>query len=627
MQIFLAKTAGFCFGVERAVSCVYENAKKDKIYTYGPIIHNKNVIEDFKKKGVSIIEDLKEVKGKVIIRSHGVPPCVYKTLEEKNIEYIDCTCPFVKKIHKIVLDEYKNKKQIIIIGNSEHPEIIGINGFCENTAIIANDVKDLNIDKNKQYALVFQTTYDTIKSLKIIEYIKDFKNIKLYNTICSATNERQKEVIEIAKKVDYMIVLGDKLSSNTKKLYEISKLYCEKTYLCERIEDLVLNIFSKNVKIGITAGASTPSAIIKEAIYKMKDIDNMSFEEMLNESFKTLHTGSVVKGTVIRVNEKEVVVDLKYKSEGIIEKSEFSNDDNINLKECVSVGDELEVYVVKLNDGDGNVVLSKKKVEANKNFLKLEQAFKDKEVITGKVVEAIKGGLIANVDNIRVFIPSSQISNKFVKDLDSFVGKELDFHIIEFNRARRRIVASRRELMQAKEDALKDEVYAKLKKGDEVKGVVNRIVSFGAFVDLGGVDGLVHISELSWTRVNKVTDVLKVGDEVSAVVLDIDKEKDKIALTLKKKDKDPWYLAKDKYKLHDTVEGKVVRIVDFGAFIELEEGIDALVHISQISKKHVTKVEDVLEIGQVVKAKIIEIDLSNKKISLSIKDADNTFED
>ncbi|MBS5793408.1 MAG: bifunctional 4-hydroxy-3-methylbut-2-enyl diphosphate reductase/30S ribosomal protein S1 [Lachnospirales bacterium] len=630
MEIILAKSAGFCFGVKLAVDCVYEKSKEDKIYTYGPIIHNKNVVKDLEKQGVEIIENLeKDINGKVIIRSHGVPPSVYKLLEQKNIEYVDCTCPFVKKIHRIVDENYKQGKSVIIIGNKNHPEIIGINGFCDNTALIANSIEEFNnldIENNKEYILVSQTTFDITVFEKLLQGIKN-NNIKVFNTICSATNDRQKEALELSKQVDYMIVLGDTSSSNTQKLYEICKKNCENTYLCETIKDLQLNNFKKNVKIGITAGASTPPAIIKEALNKMNEMENMSFEEMLNESFKTLHNGSVVKGSVIRVTDNEVFVNLGYKADGVIEKSEFSNDANINLKNEVSVGDEIEVFVIKVNDGDGNVVLSKKRLEMNKGFDELEEAFNNKSILKGKIVDVIKGGLIANINNVRVFVPSSQISNKFVQDLNSFKGKEFDFNIIEFNKSKRRIIAGRRDLVQSMEDEAKAKVYENIKVGDKLEGTVSRIVDFGAFVDLGGVDGLIHISELSWGRVKKVSDVLREGDKVTVYVLEVDKDKNKISLSLKDSEKNPWVLAKDKYKISDVVEGKVVRLVDFGAFVELEEGVDGLVHISQICQKHIAKPEEVLSIGQVVKAKVTEIDTDNKKISLSIKEVDSPKEE
>lgn len=624
MEIILAKSAGFCFGVKLAVDCVTKESKTQKIFTYGPIIHNKHVIKELEKQGVEILENLdRDIDAKVIIRSHGVPPSVYKLLEERNISYTDCTCPFVKKIHKIVNENYLDGKKIIIVGNKDHPEIIGINGFCDNTAIIVNSIEEfneLNLDNNQQYVLVSQTTFDTTKFFIFMDTIKDIPNIKIFNTICSATNDRQKEAIEIAKQVDYMIIIGDNLSSNTKKLYEISKKFCENTFLCERIQDLQLNIFKNNGKIGITAGASTPPAIIKEAIDKMSEIENKSFEEMLNESFKTLHSGSVVKGCVLRVTDTEVFVDIKYKSDGIISKSEFSNDSSINLKDEVKVGDEIEVFVLKLNDGDGNVVLSKKRLESTKGLDELEQIYNNKEIVKGKIIDVIKGGLIANINNARVFVPSSQISNKFVQDLASFKGKEFDFNIIEFNREKRRVIAGRRDLIQAQENEAKAKIYGTLKAGDKVEGTVSRLVDFGAFVDLGGVDGLIHISQISWGRIKKASDVLKKGDKVTVTILEIDPSKNKISLSLKDATQNPWNTINEKYSIGDVIEGNVVRLVDFGAFVEIEPGIDGLVHISQISRKHVAKPEDALSIGQKISAKITEMDANSRKISLSIKE-------
>ena len=625
MEIILAKSAGFCFGVKLAVDCVYEKLKTDKIYTYGPIIHNKTVTNDLLSKGVKIIDNLeKDINGKVIIRSHGVAPSIYKLLENNNIEYIDCTCPFVKKIHNIVKENYfKKQRKIIIVGNKNHPEIIGINGYCDNSAIIINSIeefKSIKLNKNEKYTLVSQTTFDITLFKEITNLIDSNFDIIVFNTICNATNDRQKEAIEISKMVDYMIVLGDTNSSNTQKLYEISKKNCKNTFLCETINELQLNNFNKNGKIGITAGASTPPDIIKEALNIMSEIENMSFEEMLNNSFKTLHNGDIVKGSVIRVTESEVFVNLGYKSDGIIEKSEFSNEPNINLLNEVKVGDEIEVFVLKINDGDGNVILSKKRLEMTKGYDVLEEAFNNKTILKGKIVDTIKGGFVALINNIRVFVPSSQISNKFVQDLKEFKGKEFDFNIIEFNKAKRRIIAGRRDLIQAEEAKLKLKAYESLKVGEKVEGTVSRIVDFGAFVNINGVDGLIHISELSWGRVKNVSDILKEGDKVTVKILEIDSEKNKISLSLKDVEENPWNKINEKFKVSDIIEGKIVRIVPFGAFVEIEPGIDGLVHISQISNKHILKPEDVVTLGQVIKAKITKLKPESKKISLSMKE-------
>lgn len=626
MEIILAKSAGFCFGVKRAVDHAYSKVGQKDIYTYGPIIHNKEVTGDLNNQGVRVIENLDEVKkGEIIIRSHGVPPSVYEEIEGRGLKYTDCTCPFVKKIHNIVKDNYNKGKSIIIVGNKTHPEIIGINGWCKNTAIIINSIEEaqsIELEKEVSYALVVQTTFQTDVFEKIIACLKEKSdNIEVFKTICSATGDRQKEAVEIAKIADQMIVLGDKSSSNTRKLYEISKKYCKNVYLCERICDLELQNIKKNGTMGITAGASTPSVIIKEAVKAMSEMENKSFEEMLDDSLVTLRTGQIVKGTVISVSDTgEVSVNLGYKSDGIITRTEFSDDVNVNPADVVKPGDEIEVFVIRVNDGDGNVQLSKKKVDADKNYVVIEEAFNNGTSVTGKVTEQVKGGLIALVNGARVFVPSSQISNRYVEDLSSFIGKEFDFEVLEFDKSKRRIVVGRKALAQKEIDAKRAEVFASINIGDKIEGKVSRIVDFGAFVDLGGVDGLIHISEMSWGRVKKVTDVLSVGDNVTVTVLDVNPEKGKISLSLKDLNADPWKDAETKYAVGNVVSGKVVRMVPFGAFVELEEGVDGLVHISQIAYKHVEKPEDELTIGQEIQAKVTELDLGAKKISLSIKE-------
>lgn len=626
MKIILAKSAGFCFGVKRAVDYAYSKAGQDNIYTYGPIIHNKEVTGDLAEKGVHVTENLDEVsEGEIIIRSHGVPPEVYSAIEKRGLKYTDCTCPFVKKIHNIVRESYNKGKAVIIVGNKSHPEIIGINGWCNNTAIIVNSLEEAQnteLDSNKNYALVVQTTFQTDVFESIVQCLNEKSdNIEIFRTICSATGDRQKEAVEIAKIADQMIVLGDKNSSNTRKLYEISKKYCKNVYLCERICDLELQKLKKNGTMGITAGASTPSVIIKEAVNAMSEMENKSFEEMLDDSLVTLRTGQIVKGTVISVSDAgEVSVNLGYKSDGIIARSEFSDDESVNPADVVKPGDEIEVFVIRVNDGDGNVQLSKKKVDADKNYAVIEEAFNNGTTVKGKVTEQVKGGLIAMVNGARVFVPSSQISNRYVEDLSAFIGNEYEFEVLEFDRSKRRIVVGRKALVQKEIDTKRAEVFASLHVGDRIQGKVSRIVDFGAFVDIGGVDGLIHISEMSWGRVKKVTDVLSVGDEVTVTVLDVNPEKGKISLSLKDLNADPWKDAATKYAVGNVVTGKVVRMVPFGAFVELEEGVDGLVHISQIAYKHVEKPEDELTIGQEIQAKVTELDLEAKKISLSIKE-------
>ena len=642
MEIITAKSAGFCFGVNRAIEACYNEIEKGgRIVTYGPLIHNKNVNKDLENKGVKSVDTLDGCEGAtVIIRSHGVGKAVYDELERRNIHYVDGTCPFVKKIHNIVRKKRDEGYEIIIIGDGKHPEVIGINGWCDNSAITIDNVDDaqkLILDDEKKYAVVVQTTFRESKYYDILKILKEkSKKITEENTICSATEERQTEAVKISQNVDKMLVIGDKGSSNTQKLYEICRKNCRNTYYIETIEDLVLNNCKFNDKIGITAGASTPPAIIKEVITTMSEMDGvkntmegeeLTFEQMLNDSFVTLHTGDVVKGTVISTAGEEVSVNLGYKSDGIIPRGEFSSDASVVPSKVVQPGDEIEVFVVRVNDGDGNVLLSKKKVESQKGMEEIEKAFEEKATVTGKVVKIVKGGLIAVANGIQVFIPSSQVAGRFVEDLSVYDGTELTFNIIELDRAKHRIIGGRKALLAKEAEEKKAAVFATLEAGKKVTGTVSRITDFGAFVDLGGVDGLIHISEMSWGRISNPKEVLSEGDTVEVVVLDVDKEKSKISLSLKDVTPNPWTMAAEKYVVGSVVEGKVVRMVPFGAFIELEPGVDGLVHISQIANKRVEKPEDELKIGETIKVKVIDVNAEQKKISLSKKEAEAPVEE
>ncbi len=642
MEIITAKSAGFCFGVNRAIEACYNEIEKGgRIVTYGPLIHNKNVNKDLENKGVKSVDTLDGCEGAtVIIRSHGVGKAVYDELERRNIHYVDGTCPFVKKIHNIVRKKRDEGYEVMIIADGKHPEVIGINGWCDNSAITVDNVDDaqkLILDDEKKYAVVVQTTFRENKFYDILKILKEkSEKITEENTICSATEERQTEAVKISQNVDKMLVIGDKGSSNTQKLYEICRKNCRNTYYIETIEDLVLNNCKFNDKIGITAGASTPPAIIKEVITTMSEMDGvkntmegeeLTFEQMLNDSFVTLHTGDVVKGTVISTAGEEVSVNLGYKSDGIIPRGEFSSDASVVPSKVVQPGDEIEVFVVRVNDGDGNVLLSKKKVESQKGMEEIEKAFEEKATVTGKVVKIVKGGLIAVANGIQVFIPSSQVAGRFVEDLSVYDGTELTFNIIELDRAKHRIIGGRKALLAKEAEEKKAAVFATLEAGKKVTGTVSRITDFGAFVDLGGVDGLIHISEMSWGRISNPKEVLSEGDTVEVVVLDVDKEKSKISLSLKDVTPNPWTMAAEKYVVGSVVEGKVVRMVPFGAFIELEPGVDGLVHISQIANKRVEKPEDELKIGETIKVKVIDVNAEQKKISLSKKEAEAPVEE
>ena len=643
-NIRVAESAGFCFGVKRAIEMAYEAiGVEPKLYSYGQLIHNKTVTDDLASKGLQIVENLDGLtEGTLLIRSHGVGKALYDEAEAKGLKILDGTCPFVKKIHDIVHDKLAEGLGIIIVGDGTHPEVIGINGWCENAAVILEDeeaAKTKEIPEKEKYAVVVQTTFRQAKFDKILEILQDRGvNMEVHNTICSATEKRQTEAEELSKTVDKMIVIGGKNSSNTQKLVEICAKNCGNTVHIETICDLVLNNFGKDDKIGITAGASTPPAIIKEVVVTMSEalenaVQNLegseeaTFEQMLEESLVTLHTGDVVKGTVIQVVNEEVSVNLGFKSDGIIARGEFSSDPTVIPSKTVQPGDEIEVFVVRVNDGDGNVMLSRKRIEAQKGIEEIEAAYNDKAVVTGTVTNVVKGGLIAVVNGVNVFIPSSQVSNRFIEDLSVFNGQELEFNIIEVDRVKRRFIGGRKALVEQEIAAKRAALFETIQVGSRVNGTVSRLTDFGAFVDLGGVDGLIHISEMSWGRISNPKEVLKEGQEVEVFVLDVDKEKGKISLSLKDADKNPWKLAAEKYAVGSIVEGKVVRMVPFGAFDEEEPGVDGLVHISQIANKHVVKPEDELKVGEIINVKVLEVNPEQKKISLSKRQADAPVEE
>jgi small subunit ribosomal protein S1 len=631
MKVTLGEHAGFCFGVKLAVDTIEKNKVSKKLATFGPIIHNDEVIKKFQAEGIHVINDLECIVDEtIVIRSHGVPPSIYDTMDKKNIKSIDCTCPFVRKIQNIAKQNKVKGNGIIIVGSAVHPEVIGIKGFAGEDAIIIENLEDVVIDKfsvNKKYAIMVQTTAIKEKFESIVKKIKELGiKLEVNDTICSATTDRQTEAEIMSKNMDCMIIIGDKKSSNTNKLYEISKKNCKKSYLIQTIQDLELNNFASSDRIGIIAGASTPPDIIKEAFNIMSELhyeeDGKTFEQLLNESFVSLHTGDIVTGKVISVVNGEISVNLGYKSDGIITRSEFSEDTNVNPEDLFKEDDDIQVFVIRVNDGDGNVLLSKKRVDSQLKMDELESYFNDKTPISGKIVDTVKGGLIALINEVRVFVPSSQISNKFIDNVNQFKGKTFDFNIIEFDKSKRRIVAGRKALALQEQNIIKEKILLTLEVGQKVEGVVSRIVEFGAFVDLGGVDGLIHISELSWGRIKKVKDVLKEGDKVTVTIMSLDKEKGKISLSMKDANGNPWADVLTKLPINSIVEGKIVRMVQFGVFVELLPGVDGLIHISQISSKHITKPEDELKIGETVKVKVMEIDEKTKRISLSKKEVD-----
>ncbi len=634
-NVQIAKKAGFCFGVSRAVNITKEGAETKKIATLGPIIHNKNVVEELSALGVRIINTPSEAEmgETVVIRSHGIKKDVQNELEARGIEYIDATCPFVKKIHSIVEKEYNKGHSIIIIGNKEHPEVMGINGWCGDSAIVIETEKEaekLSFEAEKTVAVVSQTTFERELWKKITKIIKNTcQSAIVFDTICSATNERQKYAAELAKVSDVFIVVGGRHSSNTKKLYDIASGLCPHTFLVEDKDEFPKEILSLGHSFGITAGASTPDRIIKEVLETMVEEKNTNiqgngeptFAEAFEKSLVTLNTGQVVTGTVISITPTEVYVDLGYKADGIIPTDELSDDPSANPEDLVKVGDEVEVFVVRVNDVEGYVKLSKKKIDAIKGWQTIEAAYESGEILTGKIVEDVNRGVIALVNGSRIFIPASMASERFTKDLSTLVGTEARFKIVNIREDRRgkKAIGSIKVVAAAERAEKVEKFMADVEEGKVYTGTVKTLTDFGAFVDLGGVDGLIPISQLSWQRIKHPSEVLSVGDSVEVTILKVDKETNKISLGYKKLEDNPWEIAKSKFSVDAVVEAKVVRLVPFGAFVELIPGIDGLIHISQIADRRIGKPQDVLEVGQMVTAKITEINWEEKKIGLSIR--------
>lgn len=632
MEIILAKHAGFCFGVSKAVNLAYRLAEEQSgdIYTLGAIIHNKTVTQELAEHGVGIIEKPEELaalpckqKPTVIIRAHGISKAVSQQLEAMEVRVADATCPFVKKIQRLAMEKYQEGYQIVITGDVSHPEVVGINGWCGNTAIVINGPEELyklspEVDN---YCVLSQTTFSTVRWQIIIkEMKKQFDKFLYFDTICIATTTRQEEAKTVAESVDLMIVIGDKMSSNARKLVEICLLECPKTYLIESSRDLQGIDFIKIRRVGITAGASTPEPVIREVISKMSELStntNDNFEAMLEESLTTLTTGQTVTGNIIRVDEKGVFIDLGFKYEGFVAINEF--------KDQPSVGDEVEAMVVRVNDKDGEVALSKRRIDSKKNIKIIEEAYENQTPVTVHVTDAVNGGLVGNADGIRVFIPASQLASRFVADVSSYIKKDLDVRIVTFEKGERnrlKVVGSHKVIEEENKAKLSAEFWSTVEIGKTYKGKVRSITNFGAFVDLGGIDGLVHLSELSWKKIKHPSEVVSVGDEIEVYVIKCDPENNKISLGYRKDEENPWNDISAKYQVGDIVTAKVVKFLPFGVFVEIEPGLDGLVHISQISSIRLNKAQDALFMGQLVDAKIVEMNEEAKKINLSIKEVE-----
>lgn len=629
MRIIKAENLGFCFGVRNAVK---KATDAGNVATLGELIHNDYVINKLASQGVKAYDNIDDIpKGTtVIIRSHGESEEILKEAEEKGYEYLDCTCPKVRAIQQIVNREYKQGKQIVIYGREAHPEVIGHNGWCGNTAIVTLDAND--IPTTGEAVVVAQTTENKQKWEEFKSKIKN-SSAKVYDTICDSTEKRQQEAIELASKYDAIVVIGSQKSSNTKKLYDVAKYINPNTFFIESVADV--NKVRGFETVAVISGSSAPDEIIEEAIKAMAEEtksrgdgckfsnekstpERQNFEELLNESLKEFYTGDVVTGTVIEVTPTMIVVDLGYKMDGIIQEWELSFDSSVKTADVAKVGDTITAQITRISDVDGIVGLSLKRLEQSANAEKLENAEISGEILKGKVAKALDGGLIVNSLGARVFIPASQVANKYVEDLSDYVGKEVEFKVIDVNKRRKRITGSIKQANEEVADTSKAEFWENVEVGKKYKGTVKTITSFGAFISLGGADGLLHISELSWDRVEKVEDVLKEGEEIVVYVKDIDEDNKKISLGYKDPSADPWGVAVSAISVGDVLPVKIVRFAPFGAFAEITEGLDGLIHVSEIDVNHVDTPQSKLKEGQEIEAKVMAIDKENKKISLSI---------
>ena len=635
MQIMLAETAGFCFGVDRAVSLVEQAVKEGKhVATLGPIIHNCHVTSRFEALGVREIASPEEARPDecVIIRSHGVSRTVYDQLIARGVEVVDATCPFVKKIHHIIAAAEENGQQPVIIGTRSHPEVQAIAGWCHDPQIFETPeelAEWLQNDVNRTkmpIRMVSQTTSTQKlweKSCEILK--KECTNSEIFDTICKATEMRQKEATELAKNSDAMVVVGDARSSNTGRLAMICRQYCKTVTLVDCADELDMLLLSNANTVGITAGASTPAWIIKEVNNKMSDVNKVetameeNFAELLEQSLKTLNNGDKVTGTVMAIGSTEVEVDLGTKHTAYIPVEEFLTEPGAKIEDAVKVGDQVEAIVVHVNDGEGVVRLSKKRLEAGKAWEEIEAAVESKEVLEGVVTEENKGGVVVSVKGVRVFVPASQTGVPKGGDLGALVKTTVKLRITEVNRARRRVVGSIRSVASEERKAAQEKIWSEIEVGKHYHGVVKSLTSYGAFVDIGGVDGMVHVSELSWNRIKNPAEVVKVGDEIDVFVISFDPEKKKISLGYKTAETNPWTMFNAQYAVGDVVKVKIVKLMTFGAFAEIIPGVDGLIHISQIADRRIAKPEDVLSEGQEVDAKIIDIDQEHKRISLSIR--------
>ncbi len=649
MRITLAETAGFCFGVDRAVNMAYELAQSNtKAATLGELIHNNFVTSRLESKGIRNINFPSQAESgeTVIIRAHGVSENVYDELNRVGAVICDATCPFVKKIHTIVSENSSDDIPVLIAGNPEHPEVMGIMGHCNGEVFVFNNAQELikifsdnpKLCENGIIA-VSQTTFSQ-KEWKICkEKIKIYcTNAKIFDTICSATRKRQDEAAELSKKSDMMIIIGGRNSSNTAKLKAVCSENCE-TYLVERAEEIRTIDFSNHAEIGVTAGASTPSVIIKEVLLEMSEItnettnlqveevpseaaaitDDMDFSQALEVSLSSMSTDQKVKGVVMGITPTEIQVDIGRKHAGYVPMDEYSADPTANAAKELKIGDEIDLIIMKTNDAEGTVMLSKRRFDAQNAWTEIIAAEEDGRVLEGTVAEVVKGGVRVVSNGVKVFIPASHATERRDENLEDLLKKTVKFRIIEVNKQRRRAVGSIRSVLKDAKKEASEAFWANAAEGQTYHGVVKSMTSYGAFVDIGGVDGMVHISEMSWKRIKNPSEIFEIGQEVDVYIKSLDAENKKISLGYRRDEDNPWAILEKNYPEGSVVEAEIVGMTTFGAFARVIPGIDGLIHISQIADRHISKPQDVLKVGEKVTCKITAVDYDKKRVSLSIR--------
>lgn len=664
-RVILAKSAGFCFGVSRSVKMAEELLKSGPCKSLGPLIHNEDVVSDLARRGLEVISDPSEVRpgDRVMIRSHGVSKAVEDALRAAGAEITDATCPNVSRIHRLVAEASANGRQVIVIGTAGHPEVQAICGRCTEPVVVGNAAElanwlENNVDKRTESITVVVQTTQTENNLRECEKLikKWCTKAEIFDTICFATSIRQEEAVKLASACGAMVVIGGKNSANSLHLAELCAERCANTQFVENSAQLDTGVLRDVETIGMTAGASAPSWIIKEVLDKMSDEimiqenpeaapveeapvqaveqpaeeaapaveaeaapAEKSFDEMLEDSLKTIYNGDKVSGVVVAITPTEVSIDLGTKYSAFIPTTEFTEDGEVKLEDAVHVGDTVEAIVVRVNDVEGTAQLSKKRMDAVKNWADIEDAQEAGTVVEGTVTEENKGGVVVSVKGIRVFVPASQSGLPKDTPMTQLVKQKVRLKITEVNRGRRRVVGSIRAVLQRERREKAEAVWNEIEVGKVYHGVVKSLTSYGAFVDIGGIDGMVHVSELSWSRIKNPAEVVSVGDELDVYVIGFDKEAKRISLGYKKAEDNPWTKFVNTYKVGDIAQVKVVKLMPFGAFAEVMPGVDGLIHISQIANRRIGKPDEVMSVGDVVDVKITAIDNDKQKISLSIR--------